>query len=88
MRNIDIVAIKLARNGLKIANSLGYAFLFESDFITKFMILAFHDFLIDPIIFKGFSRGQCEGEGLMSYLMQWSYSGHAYWSSAMYIPRW
>ena len=23
----------------------------------------------------------------MSYLMQWSYSGHAYWSSAMYIPR-
>ena len=33
MRNIDIVAKKMARNGLKIANLLGCAFHFESEFI-------------------------------------------------------
>ena len=33
MRNNNVVAKKMARNGLKIANSLGYAFHFESDFI-------------------------------------------------------
>ena len=32
MRNINVVAKKMARNGLKIANSLGCAFHFESDF--------------------------------------------------------
>ena len=34
MRNINVVAKKMARNGLKIANSLGCAFRFESDFST------------------------------------------------------
>ena len=32
MRNINVVAKKMARNGLKIANLLGCAFRFESDF--------------------------------------------------------
>ena len=32
MRNINVVAKKMARNGLKIANLLGCAFCFESDF--------------------------------------------------------
>ena len=32
MRNINVFAKKMARNGLKIANSLGCAFRFESDF--------------------------------------------------------
>ena len=32
MRNINVVAKKMARNGLKIANSLGCAFRFESEF--------------------------------------------------------
>ena len=36
MRNINVVAKKMARNGLKIANSLGCAFHFESDFIILF----------------------------------------------------
>ena len=35
MRNINVVAKKMAKNGLKIANSLGCAFRFESDFIIK-----------------------------------------------------
>ena len=35
MRNINVVAKKMARNGLKIANSLGCAFHFESDFNIK-----------------------------------------------------
>ena len=34
MRNINVFAKKMARNGLKIANSLGCAFRFESDFST------------------------------------------------------
>ena len=36
MRNINLVAKKVARNGLKIANSLGCAFHFESDFSSPF----------------------------------------------------
>ena len=32
MRNVNVVAKKMARNGLKIANSLGCAFHFESEF--------------------------------------------------------
>ena len=32
MRDINVVAEKMARNGLKIANSLGCAFHFESEF--------------------------------------------------------
>ena len=35
MRNINVFAKKMARNGLKIANSLGCAFRFESDFTSK-----------------------------------------------------
>ena len=46
MRNINVVAKKITRNGLKIANSLGCAFRFESDFtfgsekivLTKFRV--------------------------------------------------
>ena len=34
MKNINAVAKKMARNGLKIANSFGCAFLFESEFIS------------------------------------------------------
>ena len=33
MGDINLVAKRMARNGLKIANSLGCAFRFESDFI-------------------------------------------------------
>ena len=36
MRNINVVAKKMARNGLKIANLLGCAFRFESDFSMYF----------------------------------------------------
>ena len=36
MRNINVVAKKMARNGFKIANSLGCAFCFESDFRITF----------------------------------------------------
>ena len=35
MRNNNVVAKKMAKNGLKIANSLGYAFHFESDFTLE-----------------------------------------------------
>ena len=36
MSNINVVAKKMARNGLKIANLLGCAFRFESDFIVGY----------------------------------------------------
>ena len=39
MRNINIVAKKMARKGLKIANSLGCAFHFESDFMIVHRII-------------------------------------------------
>ena len=40
MRNINVVAKKMARNGFKIANSLGCSFHFESEFniVTVFSV--------------------------------------------------
>ena len=39
MKNINVVAKKMARNGLKIANSLGCAFHFKSDFSELYVII-------------------------------------------------
>ena len=42
MRNINVVAKKMARNGLNIANSLGCAFHFKSEFIRGVPVLRFY----------------------------------------------
>ena len=39
MRDINKVAKEMAKNGLKIAKSLGCAFHFESEFISYFLII-------------------------------------------------
>ena len=56
MRNINVVAKKMARNGLKIANSLGCAFHFESDFSPWSTYLGAMEYMV---ISKHLNRGGC-----------------------------
>ena len=70
MRNINVFAKKMARNGLKIANSLGCAFHFESEFKVR-KILQFPE----PPPPKG---------GLFT-AVSWVYHAHVLTSRGLYI---